>query len=95
MSRDRVGALRVLCAVCVSAALALTLCSSALAAGKPVNVGTPFASLGPAVAVDGAGNAVIAHRHGTIQITAGVIEKVEKHSFTFSKTLRLKIKKTK
>ena len=60
MSRDRVDALRVLCAVCVSAALALTLCSSALGAGKAVNVGTPYESLGPAVAVDSAGNAVIA-----------------------------------
>ncbi len=34
--------------------------TSALAAGKPVNIGTPFESGQPAVAVDNAGDAVVA-----------------------------------
>jgi hypothetical protein len=41
-------------------AMALLLTTSALAAGKPVNIGTPFESGQPAIAVDGAGDAVIA-----------------------------------
>ncbi len=41
-------------------AMAVVLTTSALAAGKPVNVGTPFESGQPAIAVDSAGEAVIA-----------------------------------
>jgi hypothetical protein len=41
-------------------AMALVLATSALAAGKPVNIGTPFESGQPAIAVDAAGDAVIA-----------------------------------
>ena len=43
-----------------AAAMALVLTASALAAGKPVNVGTPYESGQPAIAVDAAGDAVIA-----------------------------------
>ena len=44
----------------LAAATALIFTMSALAAGKPVNVGTPYESGQPAVAVDTAGDAVIA-----------------------------------
>jgi hypothetical protein len=44
----------------LAAAIALVLPTSALAAGKPVNIGTPFESGQPAVAVDSAGDAVVA-----------------------------------
>jgi hypothetical protein len=46
----------------LTAIVALALCSTALAAGKPVNIATPFDIIppGPSVAVDNAGNAVIA-----------------------------------
>ncbi len=40
--------------------LAIAAAPAALAAGKPVNVGTPYSSGPPAVAVDTAGNAVVA-----------------------------------
>jgi hypothetical protein len=40
--------------------LALTICGHALASGTAVNVGTPFTSGPPSVAVDNTGNAVIA-----------------------------------
>ena len=45
-------------ALAVTAALVFT--TSALAAGPAVNIGTPFESGQPAVAVDGAGDAVVA-----------------------------------
>ena len=44
----------------LAGAMALVLTTSALAAGKPVNIGTPYESGQPAVAVDNAGDAVIA-----------------------------------
>jgi hypothetical protein len=44
----------------LAAATALVLTTSALAAGKPVNIGTPYESGQPAVAVDTAGDAVVA-----------------------------------
>jgi len=44
----------------LAAGTALVLTTSALAAGKPVNVATPFESGQPAVAVDTAGDAVVA-----------------------------------
>lgn len=44
----------------LASALAMLLSSSALAAGNTVNVGTPFSSGPPSVAVDGAGNAFVA-----------------------------------
>jgi hypothetical protein len=51
---------RTLLAGALAAATALVLTTSALAAGKPVNIGTPFESGQPAVAVDSAGDAVVA-----------------------------------
>jgi hypothetical protein len=44
----------------LAGAIALVLTTGALAAGKPVNAGTPFDSGQPAVVVDNAGDAVIA-----------------------------------
>ena len=43
----------------LAAGTALVLTTSALAAGKPVNVATPFESGQPAVAVDNAGGAAV------------------------------------
>ena len=40
--------------------LAMSLSTTALAAGNTVNVGTPFSSGPPSIAVDGAGNAFVA-----------------------------------
>ncbi|HTA33733.1 MAG TPA: hypothetical protein VK721_09945 [Solirubrobacteraceae bacterium] len=51
---------RILLTSGLAGAIALVLATSALAAGQPVNVGTPFESGQPAIAVDGAGDAVIA-----------------------------------
>ena len=44
----------------IAVATAIVLTTSALAAGKPVNIGTPYESGQPAVAVDSAGDAVVA-----------------------------------
>src|SRR5580704_4444430 len=44
----------------LAAATALIFTTGALAAGKPVNIGTPFESGQPSVAVDSAGDAVVA-----------------------------------
>ena len=44
----------------LATATALIFTTSALAAGKPVNIGTPFESGQPSVAVDNAGDAVVA-----------------------------------
>jgi hypothetical protein len=44
----------------LAGAMALALPASAVAAGKPVSIGTPYESGQPAVAVDNAGDAVIA-----------------------------------
>lgn len=46
----------------LAAILAVALCATALAAGKPVNIATPFdiQPPGPSVAVDSGGNAIIA-----------------------------------
>jgi hypothetical protein len=45
----------------LTSALVLVCAATALAAGPPVNIGTPFESGAPAVAVDAAGNAYIAY----------------------------------
>jgi hypothetical protein len=55
----RAGALAV-SACLLAAAATLASAATATAAGKPVNVGTPYESGPPAVAVDAAGDAVIA-----------------------------------
>ncbi len=44
----------------LAVATTLVLTTSALAAGKPVNIGTPYESGQPAVAVDSAGDAIVA-----------------------------------
>ncbi|HET8976849.1 MAG TPA: hypothetical protein VFN87_01755 [Solirubrobacteraceae bacterium] len=54
------GLRRILTITSATAALALTAAPGALGAGKPVAVGTPYAGGPPAVAVDTAGNAVVA-----------------------------------
>ncbi len=54
------GLSRILAILVAAGALALLTASSAMAAGKPVTVGTPFASGPPAVAVDSAGDAIVA-----------------------------------
>ena len=61
----RVGAIagargRMLLAAALSVAFVFVFASGALAAGKTVNVGTPFSSGPPSIAVDNAGNALIA-----------------------------------
>lgn len=58
MSRDRWQARAFACLI--AAALALVFAAGAQAAGKVVNVGTPFENGPPAIAVDNAGDAVIA-----------------------------------
>ena len=57
------AALRRVCLICgLAAILAAALCASTLAAGKAINIATPFdiQPPGPSVAVDSAGNAIIA-----------------------------------
>jgi hypothetical protein len=57
------AALRRVCLICgLAAILAVALCASALAAGKAVNIATPFdiQPPSPSVAVDSGGNAIIA-----------------------------------
>lgn len=51
---------RTLLAGALASAIVLVMTTSALAAGKPVNVGTPYESGQPAVTVDNGGDAVIA-----------------------------------
>ena len=58
-SRATVSVHRIALAGALAGAVALAMAASASAAGKPVNIGTPFDSGPPAVAVANSGAAVI------------------------------------